>query len=79
MLERANSSYLRPFLLSRSFFIGSQKFGAVWTGDNTARFEFLKLSVTMCLSISMSGIPMCGADVGGFTGHTSNELLLRWY
>ena len=32
-LER-NSNELRPFVLTRSFFIGSQKFGTYWTGDN---------------------------------------------
>ena len=25
----------RPFVLSRSFFAGSQRIGTVWTGDNT--------------------------------------------
>jgi len=26
----------RPFVLSRAFFAGSQRFGAIWTGDNAA-------------------------------------------
>ena len=27
----------RPFVLSRSFFAGSQRWGAIWTGDNAAK------------------------------------------
>ncbi|CAN0441395.1 unnamed protein product [Hapterophycus canaliculatus] len=27
----------RPFVLSRAFFAGSQRWGAVWTGDNAAK------------------------------------------
>jgi alpha 1,3-glucosidase len=33
----------------------------------------------MLLSIGIAGIPFCGADVGGFFGNPSPELLTRWY
>ncbi|XP_032796469.2 neutral alpha-glucosidase AB isoform X2 [Daphnia magna] len=70
---------LRPFVLSRSFFAGSQRFGAVWTGDNIADWEHLAIAVPMLLSLSVSGIPFCGADVGGFFNNPNTELLTRWY
>lgn len=69
----------RPFVLSRSFFAGSQKYGAVWTGDNTAEWKYLKISIPMLLTLSVSGISFCGADVGGFIGNPEAELLVRWY
>ncbi|XP_034349953.1 neutral alpha-glucosidase C isoform X1 [Arvicanthis niloticus] len=69
----------RPFVLSRSFFAGSQKYGAVWTGDNTAEWSYLKISIPMLLTLSVSGISFCGADVGGFIGNPEEELLVRWY
>ena len=76
----ARSDYkLRPFVLSRSFFAGSQRFGAVWTGDNIADWEHLAIAVPMLLSLSVSGIPFCGADVGGFFNNPGTELLTRWY
>ncbi|XP_034531614.1 neutral alpha-glucosidase C isoform X1 [Notolabrus celidotus] len=69
----------RPFILSRSFFAGSQRFGAVWTGDNVASWEYLKISIPMLLSLSVAGLPFCGADVGGFVQDPDPELLVRWY
>nr|XP_027781781.1 neutral alpha-glucosidase C [Marmota flaviventris] len=69
----------RPFVLSRSFFAGSQKYGAVWTGDNTAEWSYLKISIPMLLTLSITGISFCGADVGGFIGNPDAELLVRWY
>ncbi|XP_069586687.1 neutral alpha-glucosidase C [Ranitomeya imitator] len=69
----------RSFVLTRSFFAGSQRFGAVWTGDNKAEWEYLKISVPMLLSLSVAGISFCGADVGGFVGDPDTELLVRWY
>ncbi|XP_006831953.1 PREDICTED: neutral alpha-glucosidase C [Chrysochloris asiatica] len=69
----------RPFVLTRSFFAGSQKYGAVWTGDNKSDWIYLKISIPMLLTLSITGICFCGADVGGFIGNPKAELLVRWY
>lgn len=69
----------RPFILTRSFFAGSQRTAAVWTGDNMAKWEYLKESIPMVLTLNIAGFPFAGADVGGFFGNPSKELLVRWY
>lgn len=69
----------RPFVLTRSFFAGSQRTAAVWTGDNMAKWEYLKESIPMLLTMNIVGFPFAGADVGGFFGNPSKELLVRWY
>ena len=68
----------RPFLLSRSFFVGSARYGALWTGDNTGTWEHLRLSFAMVLTIALSGHSFAGADVGGFFGAPTPLLLARW-
>ncbi|KAL5968257.1 Neutral alpha-glucosidase AB [Taenia solium] len=37
------------------------------------------ISTPMLLSMSLTGLTLCGADVGGFFGHPSGELYTRWY
>ncbi|KAM8921252.1 neutral alpha-glucosidase C [Pelodytes ibericus] len=69
----------RPFVLTRSFFAGCQRYGAVWTGDNKAEWSYLKISIPMLLTLSVTGISFCGADVGGFVGDPEPELFVRWY
>jgi alpha-glucosidase (family GH31 glycosyl hydrolase) len=69
----------RPFILSRAFFAGSQRYAAVWTGDNMANWDHLRAATPMLLQLSMTGIVFCGADVGGFFGNPDPELLVRWY
>ena len=71
--------HVRPFVLTRSFYSGSQRLGAMWTGDNQAAWPHLEASIPMLLSMGISGYPFAGADVGGFFGNPSKELLARWY
>ncbi|PWN26815.1 alpha-glucosidase II precursor [Jaminaea rosea] len=69
----------RPFVLSRSWWVGTQKYGAIWTGDNLGTWEHLAVSVPMILSNNVAGMSFCGADIGGFFGNPSPEMLVRWY
>uniref|UniRef100_A0A2K6MDQ4 Neutral alpha-glucosidase AB n=1 Tax=Rhinopithecus bieti TaxID=61621 RepID=A0A2K6MDQ4_RHIBE len=78
-LRQRSGGMERPFVLARAFFAGSQRFGAVWTGDNTAEWDHLKISIPMCLSLGLVGLSFCGADVGGFFKNPEPELLVRWY
>jgi alpha-glucosidase len=55
-----------------------QRYGAHWTGDNRSDWDHLRLSIQMVLSLGLSGIPIVGADVGGFTGGPTPELFARW-
>ena len=79
LLERNPNKDKRPFALSRSFFAGSQKYCFVWTGDNTATWDQLAISMPMVLSQGISGIPFTGADVGGFLRSPDELLLARWF
>ncbi|SCU97062.1 LAMI_0F08746g1_1 [Lachancea mirantina] len=69
----------RPFILTRAFFAGSQRTAATWTGDNMADWGYLRISIPMCLTNNLAGFPFIGADIAGFSGDPSNELIVRWY
>ncbi|KAI8874863.1 glycoside hydrolase family 31 protein, partial [Backusella circina FSU 941] len=69
----------RPFVLARGFYAGAQRHGAVWTGDNMADWQSLYYTSPMNLANGLGAIAFTGADVPGFFGNPSPELLTRWY
>lgn len=68
----------RPFLLTRSFFAGTQRMSAIWAGDNMSRWDHLKGTPAELLGLALCNMPFTGADVGGFLGEPSEELFVRW-
>lgn len=78
LLKRDNDTQ-RPFVLTRSFFLGSQKFGAYWTGDNRSVFEELQGSISMIMQLGNAGHPFGGSDIPGFYGSPTDDLFVMFY
>lgn len=68
----------RPFVLTRSGWAGSQRYGAIWTGDNTSTHWSIPVDLTSILSLSACGVPFAGCDIGGFQLDTTPDLFTRW-
>jgi alpha-glucosidase len=68
----------RAYVMTRASFAGGQRYAVTWTGDNSSTWNHLKLSVAMVLNLGLSGFGYSGADVGGYIGAPSPELLTRW-
>ena len=59
-LQQRTPKSSRPFVLTRSFFAGSQRFGPMWTGDNQAKWDHLEMALPMLLSQNIAGMPFSG-------------------
>jgi oligosaccharide 4-alpha-D-glucosyltransferase len=81
--ERQVETYpdVRPVILMRSGFAGSQRYGMIpWTGDVNRSWGGLKPQVELGLSMSLLGLGYTHSDLGGFAGGETfdSELYLRW-
>ncbi|MFL5745474.1 MAG: TIM-barrel domain-containing protein [Niastella sp.] len=71
----------RLFLLNRSGFAGSQRYGVLpWSGDVARSWAGLKSQPLVLLGMSLSGLPYIHSDAGGFAAAegADPELYTRW-
>ena len=68
----------RPFVLSRSGFLGIQQHAALWTGDNFSSWEQLEENLHMVMHLGLVGVPISGADIGGFGGRRGKYGIAKW-
>ena len=68
----------RPLVITRASYAGGQRYASVWTGDNIATWEHLKIANRQCLRMSISGFSFVGTDIGGFVDQPTGELMVRW-
>lgn len=76
-LERLRPG-VRPFVMTRAGHAGVQRYASSWTADNQSTWEQLRLSISMCLNLGLSGLSFTGPDIGGFAGEPTAELVTRW-
>lgn len=86
---RAATSNKRAFLMSRSAFMGQQRYAAAsWSGDVDGCWEDFKEQIPAGLNFSLCGIPYWNSDIGGFSpwrypnglkDPAYHELQVRWF
>jgi len=70
----------RPYIISRGGPVGLSRYAQTWSGDNYTSWHTLKWNLANGLSMSLSGFPLTGHDIGGFVGPKPDaELLCRWF
>ncbi|HPR32214.1 MAG TPA: glycoside hydrolase family 31 protein [Prolixibacteraceae bacterium] len=86
--QRATSSAKRVCILTRSAFLGQQRYGIInWSGDISGNWDAYRRQIVAGLNYSLSGFPYWTTDIGGFfrpgrsqyTDEKYHELLTRWF
>jgi alpha-D-xyloside xylohydrolase len=86
--QRANTSDKRVCILTRSAFLGQQRYGIInWSGDIGGTWDTYKRQIVAGLNYTITGLPYWTTDIGGFfrpgksqyTDEKFQELLTRWY
>lgn len=86
--QRETTSDKRVCILTRSAFLGQQKYGIInWSGDIGGTWDAYRRQIVAGLNFTITGLPYWTTDIGGFfrsgkaqyTDEKYHELLVRWY
>ncbi|MBQ8556051.1 MAG: alpha-glucosidase [Clostridia bacterium] len=85
MMTKASAQGMKDFapekrhlLFSRASFVGAHRDGGVWQGDNSSWWGHILMNLKQMPSLNMVGFLYAGADLGGFSCNTTEDLLQRW-
>lgn len=68
----------RPLIYARSVWAGSQRFPALFLGDQKPSFECIRRTMRAGLNLSLAGFAYWTADVFGLDGRTTPETHMRY-
>jgi alpha-glucosidase (family GH31 glycosyl hydrolase) len=68
----------RPFIYARSVWAGSQRYPAIFLGDQHPTFENIRRSLRAGLNMSLAGFAYWTADILGLDGRTTPETHMRY-
>lgn len=72
--QKAVNKDKRVVILTRSGFIGQQRFGSnTWSGDVVSTWDMLEKQIPAALNYTLMGIPNWNSDIGGFFAGRWNE------
>lgn len=72
--QRAVDNTKRVFTLTRSFFAGQQRYGAMsWSGDVGSSWDSFRKQIPLCLNHTLTGNPNVNTDLGGFFANAYNK------
>lgn len=86
--QRNTSSDKRVCILTRSAFLGQQRYGTInWSGDIGSSWDALRRQIVAGLNYNVTGMPYWTTDIGGFfrpgktqyTDENYHEILTRWF
>jgi alpha-D-xyloside xylohydrolase len=86
--QRATTSDKRVCILTRSAFLGQQRYGVInWSGDIGGTWDAFRNQIVAGLNFTITGLPYWTTDIGGFfrpgksqyTDEKYQELLTRWF
>lgn len=86
--QREVSSDKRACILTRSAFLGQQKYGSInWSGDIGGTWDAYQRQIVAGLNYTITGLPYWTTDIGGFfrpgnsqySDENYHELLIRWF
>lgn len=72
----------RPFIMMRSGYVGSQRYGMIpWSGDVNRSWGGLQSQIEISLQMGLQGLGYMHSDIGGFAGGEifDPELYVRWF